>query len=204
MTASYDKEEDHKEVKRVECDVLWMPYAEPGLEHLHLQQSERGSIVDSVVIGVQRKIPFRIGYMLLIDHAWRVRECSLYLFGKEKQEIKLRADGEGHWTDAAGQPLPEFDGCIDVDIAITPFTNTLPIRRLALSSGQSANLRVVYIAAPDMQVRVMEQRYTCLDAHADGGHYRYESLASGFTRDLPVDDQGLVLDYPDIWKRVEI
>ena len=188
----------------MERDVLWVPCEEPGLEHLHLQQSEKGSIVDSVVISVQRKAPFRVGYMLLIDHAWRVRECSLYLFGKEKQEIKLRADGEGHWTDASGQALPELDGCIDVDLAITPFTNTLPVRRLALSPGQSADLRVVYITAPEVQVRVMEQRYTCLEAHDDGSLYRYENLASGFTRDLPVDAQGLVLDYPDIWKRVGI
>ena len=45
--------------------------------------------------------------------------------------IELRADGRGHWADAAtGSPLP-LDGCVDIDIYPSPFTNTLPIRRFA-------------------------------------------------------------------------
>jgi len=55
----------------------------------------------------------------------------------------------------------------------------------------------------EMQVRAAPQRYTCLARNADGGVYRYESLSSGFTRDLLIDADGLVIEYPGIWKRVE-
>jgi uncharacterized protein len=45
------------------------------------------------------------------------------------------------------------------------------------------------------------QRYGCLQARADGGLYRFEALPSGFTAELPVDADGLVLDYPGLFRR---
>ena len=59
---------------------------------------------------------------------------------------------------------------------------------------------MVYIGLPDLTVSKLEQRYTCLSLDQDGGIYRYESLKSGFTADLKVDTDGLVVDYPDIFK----
>lgn len=47
-----------------------------------------------------------------------------------------------------------------------------------------------------------EQRYTCLEADAAGGRYRFEQVGSGFTAVLQVDADGLVDDYPGLFKRV--
>jgi hypothetical protein len=159
-------------------------------------------MVDSVVIGMENETAFRLWYEIHTDKDWKVRQCTLRLLGASNQEITLNADGKGHWTDAAGVPLSALDDCIDVDISVTPFTNTLPIRRLWLQPGQSADLLVAYITVPMLEVRTMQQRYSCLEHRADGGLYRYESLNSSFTRDLLVDSQGLVIDYPGIWKRI--
>jgi hypothetical protein len=186
----------------MENNILWSPEQETGLEHLHLQQNSEGISADSVVIGMHQNIPFRAWYEIHIDNRWNVRQCSLRLLGNNHQEITLQADNENHWTDATATALPALDGCIDVDISITPFTNTLPIRRLPLNPGQSADIVVAYIAVPELEVRPAPQRYTCLESSAEGGLYRYESLTSGFTRDLRVDAQGLVIDYPGIWKRI--
>jgi hypothetical protein len=116
-----------------------------------------------------------------------------------ERTIRLFSDGAGNWHDDKGQPLDTLQGCIDVDIMLTPLTNTLPIRRLQLAPGESREISVVYIAAPDLSIRPFRQRYTRLD---DGQQYRYESLDSGFTAVLPVDDDGFVVDYPGIWRRV--
>jgi uncharacterized protein len=186
----------------MEDNVMWIPSTGAGLEHLHLLQHDQGNEIDSVVIGVEPETPFRLWYELHTDKGWRVRQCTLRLLGASNQEITLIADGEGHWTDAIGVPLSSLDGCIDIDISVTPFTNTLPIRRLSLQPGQSTDLQVVYITVPTLEVSTMQQRYTCLEHRTDGSLYRYESLNSGFTRDLPVDAQGLVIDYPGIWKRI--
>jgi hypothetical protein len=45
-----------------------------------------------------------------------------------------------------------------------------------------------------------EQRYAGLEA----GRVRYESVGSDFQRDLHVDDEDLVIDYPGPFKRVHI
>ncbi len=95
--------------------------------------------------------------------------------------------------------------CLDVDISATPFTNTLPIRRLALQPGSSVILSMAYIAIPQMDIEATQQRYTCLEVTSFGGRYLYESLADGvsrFTAELPVDSDGLVLDYPGLFRRV--
>jgi hypothetical protein len=64
---------------------------------------------------------------------------------------------------------------------------------------------MVYISIPQMQVAAVEQRYTCLEKTTEGGRYLYESLEDGvsvFTAELPVDVDGLVGDYPGLFRRV--
>jgi hypothetical protein len=98
--------------------------------------------------------------------------------------------------------VPELGGCIDVDISVTPFTNTLPIRRLGLAPTESAELLVAYFEGTELQAWPEPQQYTCLEKSYGGGLYRFLSLDGGFTTDLLVDADGLVLDYPGLFKRV--
>ncbi len=186
----------------METHVLWTPLQETGLEHLHLTENETGVVADSLMLGIEHATPFRLRYQVWIDSAWHVRECRLLV--NEEKSLHLYADGQGHWTDDAGAALTDLDGCLDIDISHTPFTNTLPMRRLQLTAGESTNILVVYITVPDLSVRPFQQRYTCLAQTDIGAIYRYESVESGFTADLPVDSQGLVMDYPKGWKRMEI
>jgi uncharacterized protein len=72
----------------------------------------------------------------------------------------------------------------------------LPIRRLALVPGESAEISVAYFDGTE------PQRYTCLEKGSGGGLYRFLSLDGEFTADLPVDADGLVLDYPRLFKWV--
>ena len=53
-----------------------------------------------------------------------------------------------------------------------------------------------------MQVSVEPQRYTCLETSSAGGKYKFESLDDGFTAVITVDADGLVEDYPTLFKRV--
>lgn len=100
----------------------------------------------------------------------------------------------------------EFDGCLDVDIQVTPFTNTLAIRRLGLGPGEKAPIRVVYLALlPAFALRPAEQRDTCLQRNAQGGIYRYEGIfrnSVNFAAELAVDSDGVVYDYPGQFRSV--
>jgi hypothetical protein len=96
-----------------------------------------------------------------------------------------------------GAERPELHGCYDVDLPITPFTNTLPIRRLPLEVGDTAELSVVYVDVETLGVRPDRQRYTRLDIH----RWQFEQIDTGFTQEFLVDRHGLVLDYPTLFRR---
>ena len=82
----------------------------------------------------------------------------------------------------------------------------LPIRRLALAEGASAEILAAYVPLPaevtgPFVPKPAPQRYTCLEQDR---LYRYEGLFRGFSAELRVDAHGLVLDYPETFQRVDL
>jgi hypothetical protein len=180
-------------------DVFWEPWANPGHQHLRLAVRESGVVADGVALGVKDGVPFRLSYEVRCDAYWRVRFVRVGQPG-EPAKLELLSDGEGHWSSIDGRAVAYLDGCEYVDIADTPFTNTLPVRRLGLVRGAAADITVAYVDGMDLQPWPEPQRYTRLDR--DGADvYRFTSLDGGFTADLPVDAEGLVLDYPGLFRR---
>jgi hypothetical protein len=153
----------------MERDIMWTPWSDPGLEHLHIVEHAGEILADGLIIGVRDGAPFRARYVIRCDGGWTVRAAHVELLGDDGQEIALVADGAGRWTAATGAPIPSLDGCPDVDISATPFTNTLAIRRLGLRPGESVDISVAYIAAPKLRLWPVRQRYTCLSMAPDGG-----------------------------------
>jgi uncharacterized protein len=182
-------------------EVMWSPWDGPGTEHLRLHVYSSGIAADSVVIGVAKGRPFRARYEVRCDPGWRVRSVRVAEVDSKAPTIDLLADGEGSWTTRDGATVPELGGCVDVDLSMTPFTNTLPIRRLGLAPDEPAELSVAYIQVGKTRAWAEPQRYTRLKSPLGGELYRYESLDSGFTADLLVDADGLVLDYPGLFRR---
>lgn len=184
--------------------LIWIPEDEPGIEDVRISRDVGDLAFDSSVIRLWQGRPLRVTYNLVCDSIWRVRSLRVVADSEATgaHMLQLEADGAGGWRDDAGNPLPHLQGCIDVDIMLTPLTNTLPINRLALSPGESREISVVYVSAPDFTTTPFPQRYTRLDDANGLQRYRYESLVSGFTADLPVDGEGYVIDYPSIWRRV--
>ncbi len=168
-----------------------------GLEHLLLSERE----ADSVILAVdEERGPFRLAYRLAWDERWRLREAELSATTERgSRSLQLHADGEGHWHGKEGRPLEELAGCIDIDIWPTPFTNSFPIRREPLAVGERRQFLMAWILAPDMTFQAVPQAYTRLAER----RYRFENLdGSGFRAELPVDEDGIVLDYPDLFVRI--
>ena len=189
-------------------EVMWRPWEGPGVEHLRLDVRHDGAIsADGLSIGVAEDQAFRVHYELLCDADWQIREARVAVMRPGAPQLALWTDGHGQWTAEGGQPAPALAGCLDIDLSVTAFTNTLPIRRLGLQPGQSAELAVAYIDLPALDVVAVRQRYTCLARGPEGSRYRYESLPydrlpDGFIADLSVDPEGLVMDYPPLFHRV--
>jgi hypothetical protein len=178
--------------------LMWESLEWPGTEHLTLRMGPDRIEADGVVVALVER-PIRLSYQIECDGSWTTRRLVVEE-AESGTAMTFLSDGAGHWTDGSGRDLDELDGCIDVDIAATPFTNTLPIRRLVFEPGEVRDLRMLWFLVPDLSVRAAEQRYTCLEKGATGGLYRYQS--GSFQADLRVDAEGIVIDYPDLWRRI--
>lgn len=174
----------------------WQNWEGDGFEHLALLEEPNGIVAEAAIVATVESEAFAIRYRIECDASWRVRRASISRIGDDKP-IELTADGAGSWRDGNGIALPQLAGAIDIDISVTPFTNTLPLRRLRLGQGQSSEILVVYVPVPSLAMTTDRQRYTRLGKH----RYRYESVDSDFTRDIEVDDSGLVTVYPGLFRR---
>lgn len=134
-------------------------------------------------------------YKIVCDKSWRTKSVSVHAAGRQ---VELQSDGSGSWS-VDGRPAPHLKGAMDVDITATPFTNTLSIRRLGLKPGQRQDILVAYVDLPRLAVTADPQRYTCIE---HGRLYRFESSGGSFVRDIQVDGDGLVVDYPGLFKRL--
>lgn len=182
--------------------ICWTPTWNPaqvgvGLEHLLLTDGA----ADRVLLAIdEQRGAFRLTYRLTCDEGWRLRSADLHAtLGHERRSLSLVSDGAGRRHDGDGGTRPDLAGCIDIDIWPTPFTNSLPIRRQPMAIGERREFTMAWVAGPELSVAAKAQAYTRL---ADR-RYRFESLdGSGFTAELPVDADGLVLDYPGLFQRV--
>jgi len=139
----------------------------------------------------------RVDYVLRLSPTWQVRQFMLFR-DLDEPDLWLATDGSGRWGEMNGAHRTELDGCYDIDLACTPFTNTLPIRRLPLLEGHTADLPVAYVDTDTLDVRPVQQRYTRRGSHL----WRYENTESALSGDLAVDEHGLVMDYPGEFRRV--
>jgi len=186
-------------------NIYWRPWDEPGLEHLHVTFAADGLRAVGLILRKLNEAHLRCRYELETDSAWRTRKLNFAVMASGDtagNRLALESDGAGNWQ-VDGKPNADLKGCIDPDIQISPFTNTLPIRRLGLDAGAGADIRVVYVPLPDLQPHPTEQRYTCLEKLGPGGgRYRYDDSFWDFTAEIPVDADGLVTDYPELFERV--
>jgi uncharacterized protein len=135
--------------------------------------------------------PYRADYELTTAADW-VTERLLVRCGEHS--LDLRRAGDGSWT-ANGEPQAHVADALDCDLAFSPLTNFMPARRLA---GESADHVMAWVSLPDLAVTRSEQRY---DRIGDG-RVRFVGLEDGFTAELELDEDGLVVRYPQLAERV--
>jgi len=179
--------------------VRWHAVTGNGIEQLDLRFNDASIEAVGTVVGDRNEARFGLRYRIRCDRNWCVREAIVE--ASFLPPLHLIADGKGRWRKDSGEAIPALDGCVDVDIAATPYTNTLPIRRLGLSQGERRQIRVAYVSAPDLGLSPVDQAYTCITPMQQ---YRYEGLSSGFSTEITVDADGLVLEYPELFRRLEV
>lgn len=186
---------------RMQTDLVWLVTRPDiaGAERCRIVPVEGGWDLSGVVVAAYDGRAVDVRYALAVDEGWGTRSVAVTMDDLvHPVRLELSRSTMGRWT-VDGRTAPELEGCVDVDLGISPLTNTLPIRRLGLDVGEEAEIEVAWVRFPEFRVDRGRQRYARLAADV----WRYSS--EGFTADLVVDEHGLVVRYGhDLWRRIAL
>ncbi len=175
--------------------------ARSGFEVVYLQPLDRGHLLTGVTTAVEGGQAWIVDYEILVDAGWRTR--SARVIGRSNTGTRTRlidGDGQGRWR-IDDEAAPYLDGCLDVDLESSALTNALPVHRLALSIGATAQAPAAYVRVLGLSIERLEQRYTRISDQEGHQYYEYAAPVFDFSCQLVYDDAGLVLAYPGIAMR---
>jgi len=184
----------------MQVNLLWTGRAYYSLENCLVMEASAGFEIRSTIIGLYQEKIYQVDYHIRTNAAWETMSADISCrYGNALRHIVLEREGQGRWKEN-GKEAAGYKDCIDIDISLTPFTNTLPIRRLQLKPGDSRELKVVYCDLLNGQTHPVYQRYTCLNVE----EYHYENIPNDFEATIRVDQSGFVVDYPGLFVRTAI
>ena len=176
--------------------------AREGFEVVFPSSEDGGLRFDGHSTGVEQGQAWGVRYSILLDSGWRTRGARVVSrSAMGTRELELERDGAEGWL-VNGAPAPHTEGCFDIDLEASAFTNAFPVRRLALAPGDSAEAPAAYVRAPDLRVERLDQTYRRLEDAGGRTRYDYASPKFEFEAVLAYDEHGFVLDYPGIAVRV--
>jgi uncharacterized protein len=172
--------------------------AREGFEALFPVRAVGGWRFEGWTAGLDEGRAWGVRYEIVLDDDGRTREARVECrHDAGSSAVRIEGDGRGGWL-VDGAPAPHLDGCLDVDLEASAFTNAFPVRRLALAPGERAEAPAAYVRAPGLQVERLRQTYARLPDEGGRARYDYASPDHGFAAVLAFDGDGLVLDYPGI------
>jgi hypothetical protein len=173
--------------------IAWNGEPDWRQEVCELQLGDDGLTATGAQLGANPK-PYRAVYELEARQEWVTRRLRVEVAGVGS--LELRHDGKGTWAGVAN--AVELEGALDCDLAFSPLTNLMPVRRHRLHEQPgAADFAMAWVSLPDLKVHRSQQRYE----HLAPGRVRF-SDDDGFTAELDLDENGLVVAYPGLARRV--
>ncbi|QDC08295.1 hypothetical protein FHY55_03125 [Oceanicola sp. D3] len=132
-----------------------------------------------------------LDYVVRCNAAWETRSADVtgVIGGQEVAWRVVRGPLGWHLGDGPAT----LDDCTDIDLAFTPATNLLPLRRLAFE-GTEEVAAAWFREGEEATLERLAQRYTQKGA----GRFTYAS--PGFEAELQVHPTGFVTHYPGLWE----
>lgn len=173
-----------------------------------------GGRATGVQLGAE-PVPYRLDYALELGPRWVTRRLEVTARGDGwSRHLDLRHDGEGVRTAAAeasgdvhlpppGGDVAAIAGALDCDLAFSPLTNVMPVRRHDLHRTVGAvDFLMAWVSVPDLGVRPSRQRYEHVEPGTDVTFVDYVGSHRSFVGRLQLDRDGFVLSYPELARRV--
>jgi uncharacterized protein len=175
--------------------VRWSAWDGDSIEESSFRWENEGWTVEGFLHGAD------VQYVLRLNAAWRVQQFMLFR-DLDEPDLWLATDGAGRWGEVNGAHRVDLDACTDIDIALTPVTDSIVVRRLPLHVGHAAEITVALVDVDTLGVVRTHRRY----ARLDDARWRIEHLdPTGGTVhevEVDVDDLGFVVDYPGLVRRL--
>ena len=173
-------------------DVIWTSASLESSEDCVIHEQPAGvALSSSTTLPVDGALG-RIDYELETDADWRTLGTTITVSGRTESRITIERSGDG-WT-VDGEPRPDLDGCVDIDLGWTPATNILPLRRRPVAIGEAVTTTSAWVRFPELDVVPATQTY--IRSAADRVVYRSPT----FEAELEVTRAGIVTRYgDDLW-----
>lgn len=169
-------------------EVRWTTWDGAHAEHLTIRW-ENEAWTASGRVGREQ-----VEYVIRLSPWWQVRQFLLFRDLPEP-DLWLGTDGQGRWGELNGARRPELDGAHEVALDITPFTLSLPIRRLPVHVGAGFELTVLEIDVETLSVEPIMVDYHRTTERG------WRISRRGETLDVIVDEFGLVTDVDGAFRR---
>lgn len=172
--------------------------ARNGFEVVFIRAQDSGCLIRGCTAAIEDGTPWSVEYAIELDSGGATR--SARVSGRSAAgsgSTVLEGDGMGRWL-VDGQPAPQLEGCLDVDLESSAMTNALPVWRLGLAVAGRAAAPAAYVHAVGLAVDRLEQTYLRAPDGSTGPCYDYTAPVFDFQCRLVYDPSGLVIDYPGI------
>ena len=185
--------------------LAWTSDNNRRLETVRAVLSDRGLRANGYIINGASDAGFGCSYSILADAQGRTRRLTVQsdVVDGERHLSLTRTPG-GPWvleSTSGTSPLPALDAAQDIDLQYSAFTNSLTLRRVGLLGtqaevGTQVTVVVASVSMPELTVEPVEFTYTVVAA----GEIGYRGPQGDLV--LTVDDEGFVVDFPNLTHRI--
>jgi hypothetical protein len=197
--------------------LVWKGTDEWRAEYALVELGEDGLQATGTQIGVAPE-PYRVDYTLDAGDGFVTRRLEVSAQGEGwARRLELVRRGSAGWTAEAaaegrdigpdpGGPTDGLAEALDCDLGLSPLTNLMPVARTGLAEREGGeDFVMAWVSVPDLVLVAYPQRYEHVMRPADGGavvRFVDRGPASGFAAELELDEDGLVVDYPGLARRL--
>lgn len=178
---------------------MWRSLRTEGYERGELLKRGENWVLRGTILRISENGPAEVRYKIISDQSWSTTAAQIICCDDLGQrELRIVREHNRWYANQELLSLPS--DCVDVDLAWSPSTNTLPIRRLGLNIGSgSGPLTAAWIRLPELIVEPLQQTYQ----RTSQTTYTYSSRGGSFKTSLTVDKNGLIVLYQGVWDRVD-
>ncbi len=176
--------------------AFWQRLDRPGSDACRLLQHDDGWQLKGHAVFDHDGDPAALRYTIDCNHHWHTRKGRVEgWIGRTEVDLRIDHPPQGNWK-LNGTAYPALADCVDLDLAFTPATNVLPLRRLRLPEGRDIPAPAAYLNLTASVLDRLDQTYRRLTPTT----VAYAAPAFGYAAHLEHVPVGFITDYPNLWR----